>query len=212
MNSLVHLYPNVFLGPDCQIGEFVIVGVPPKGSEPGELHTNIGKAAVIRSHSVIYAGNTIGDNFQTGHGVMIREQNEIGNNVSIGTHSVVEHHVQLHDGVRVHTNAFIPEFSVLEAGAWIGPNVVFTNARYPLSPEVKGNLKGPHLKKGAMVGANATLLPAVVIGEQALVGAGAVVVRDVPDGAVVAGNPARVIGHIGDLTAYQSRDLLEEKR
>ncbi len=77
---------------------------------------------------------------------MIRELNQIGDNVSIGTHSVIEHHVQIDDNVRVHSNAFIPEFSILEEGAWVGPNVVFTNALYPLSPQAKSNLKGSHLK------------------------------------------------------------------
>jgi acetyltransferase-like isoleucine patch superfamily enzyme len=94
---------------------------------------------------------------------------------------------------------FIPEYSVLEEGCWIGPNVVFTNAKYPLSPGVKDNLAGPTIRKGAKIGANVTLLPGVVIGENALVGAGSVVVRDVPPGAVVAGNPARVIRQISEL-------------
>jgi acetyltransferase-like isoleucine patch superfamily enzyme len=79
---------------------------------------------------------------------------------------------------------------------------VFTNAVYPLAPDAKRNLKGPHLMRGAKIGANATLLPGVVIGVDALVGAGSVVVRDVPGGAVVAGNPARVIGTTAEIDAY----------
>jgi acetyltransferase-like isoleucine patch superfamily enzyme len=148
---------------------------------------------------VIYAGNTIGKNFQTGNKVNIRESNRIGDNVSIGTLSVVEHHVEIADNVRIHTQVFIPEFSVLEEGCWIGPNVVFTNAKYPLSPGVKDQLAGPVIKRGAKIGANSTLLPGVVIGENALVGAGSVVVDDVPPGAVVVGNPARVIRQISEL-------------
>jgi acetyltransferase-like isoleucine patch superfamily enzyme len=77
--------------------------------------------------------------------------------------------------------------------------VVFTNAKYPLSPGVKDQLVGPVIKRGAKVGANSTLLPGVVIGENALVGAGSVVVDDVPAGAVVVGNPARVIRQISEL-------------
>jgi acetyltransferase-like isoleucine patch superfamily enzyme len=125
---------------------------------------------------------------------------------------VIEHHIQIGDGVRIHTNAFIPEFSRLEAGAWVGPNAVFTNARYPLSTDVKENLKGPHLLEGAMIGANSTLLPGIVIGRKALVGAGSVVVRDVPDGAVVVGNPARIIGNVSQMNDYQTRDFLEGSR
>jgi acetyltransferase-like isoleucine patch superfamily enzyme len=148
---------------------------------------------------VIYAGNTIGRNFQTGNKVNIRESNRIGDDCSVGTLSVIEHHVEIGNHVRIHTQVFIPEFSVLEDGCWIGPNVVFTNARYPLSPNVKNELAGPIIRRNAKIGANATLLPGVVIGENALVGAGAVVVADVPAGAVVVGNPARVIRSVADL-------------
>jgi acetyltransferase-like isoleucine patch superfamily enzyme len=181
-----------------ELSPYVIVGVPPRGHVAGDLETRIGEGAVIRSHTVIYAGNVIGKHFQTGHGVLIRELNDIGDKVSVGSHAVIEHHVRLGDGVRIHTNAFIPEFSVLEPGVWVGPNVVFTNARYPNRPETKANLRGPHVLQEARIGANATILPGVVIGCNALIGAGAVVVHDVPDAAIVVGNPARIIGHVTD--------------
>jgi acetyltransferase-like isoleucine patch superfamily enzyme len=193
------IYKGVELAEGSVIEDYSIVGTPPRGKKDGELPTIIGAGAVIRSHSVIYTGNTIGKNFQTGNKVNIRESNRIGDNVSIGTLSVVEHHVEIADNVRIHTQVFIPEFSVLEEGCWIGPNVVFTNAKYPLSPGVKDQLAGPVIKRGAKIGANSTLLPGVVIGENALVGAGSVVVDDVPPGAVVVGNPARVIRQISEL-------------
>jgi acetyltransferase-like isoleucine patch superfamily enzyme len=198
----IKIYPNVTLEKDVYLGEFVIVGEPPRGKQPGELRTVIGSQAVIRSHSIIYAGNTIGDNFQTGHGVMIRENNQIGDNVSVGTHSIVEHHVTIGSGVRLHSNVFVPEYSVLEDGCWLGPNVVVTNAKYPRSPDVKETLKGAIIKRNAKIGANTTLLPGVTIGENALVGAGSVVVDDVPPGAVAVGNPARVVKRIEDLGVY----------
>lgn len=163
------------------------------------MPTVVGDDAVIRSHTVLYAGNRIGHRFQTGHRVMIREHNVVGDDVSVGTGSVVEHHVTIADGVRIHTNAFVPEFSRLEAGCWIGPNAVLTNARYPLSPAAKDNLEGPVIGPGAIVGANVTLLPGVTIGAGALVGAGSVVVNDVAPGDVVVGNPARRIKSRKDL-------------
>ncbi len=187
------------IGKDAVIGEHVIIGEPPRGKKPGDLPTIIGDGAVIRSHSVIYAGNRIGDNFQTGHHVLVREENSIGNNVSIGTSSVVEHHVILGNNVRIHTQAFVPEMTILEDGAWIGPNAVITNAAYPLSPNVKNELKGALVKKNAKIGANATLLPGITIGENALVGAGAVVTKDVPPNKVVAGNPAKIINDVSNL-------------
>jgi len=100
------IHANVDFGDDHQIGAYVIIGVPPLGLKPGELETSIGSNALIRSHRVIYAGNRIGANFQTGHSVMIRELNEIGNDVSIGTHSIIEHHVKIGNRVRIHSNVF----------------------------------------------------------------------------------------------------------
>lgn len=199
ISPTARIYPNVQLGDGVEIGDFAIVGIPPRGKADGELPTVIGDGAVIRSHSVIYAGNTIGSHFQTGHHVMIRESNEIGDDVSVGTSSVVEHHVKIASWVRIHTQAFVPEYSVLDEGAWIGPNVVLTNAPHPLCPEAKNCLKGPHLQRGAKIGANSTLLPYITVGEDALVGAGSVVVDDVPPRAVVVGNPARVLKSIDDL-------------
>jgi acetyltransferase-like isoleucine patch superfamily enzyme len=193
------LYGNVLLGGGTTVEDFCIVGTPPRGARDGELPTVIGDDSVIRSHTVIYAGNIIGRHFQTGNKVNIRESNRIGDNVSIGTLSVIEHHVEIADNVRIHTQVFIPEYSVLEEGCWVGPNVVFTNAKYPVSPGVKDSLAGPIIRKGAIIGANVTLLPGVTIGERALIGAGSVVVRDVPAGAVVVGNPARVVRQISEL-------------
>ena len=166
----------------------------------------IGDGAVIRSHTIIYAGNVIGQRFQTGHHVMIRERNTIGADVSVGTGSVIEHHVTIHDGVRCHTGVFVPEYSEIGPGAWLGPRVVITNAKYPLSPGAKAELVGARVKARAKVGANATLLPGVELGEDCLVGAGSVVTKDVPPRAVVAGNPAKVIKSLSDLPYGTSPD------
>ena len=197
------ILPNVQLSPDAVVGDFCVIGESPRGKHAGELATRIGARAVIRSHTVIYAGNVIGDDFQTGHGALVREENEIGNNVSIGSHTIVEHHVKIGNNVRLHSNVFVPEFSVLEDDCWLGPNVVVTNARYPRSRNVKEQLRGATIRRGAKIGANATLLPGVVIGANALVGAGAVVTRDVPAGAVVIGNPARVVKNIEEIEEYR---------
>ena len=196
-SAIVH--PNVRLGAGSIVGEFVVLGEPPRGVASGEIETVIGPGAVIRSHTVIYAGNTIGAGFQTGHSALLRESNTIGDNVSVGSHSIIEHHVRLDDRVRIHSQAFVPEYSTLKTGSWVGPGVRLTNAPHPLCPDVKDCIVGPTLEAGAKVGANATLLPGVRIGANSLVGAGAVVTRDVPNGAVVAGNPAKVVKHIKDL-------------
>jgi acetyltransferase-like isoleucine patch superfamily enzyme len=195
----VKIYKNVTIGKNTEIGDFVIIGVPPRDKKNGDLKTVIGNNAIIRSHSVIYAGNVIGNNFQTGHSVNIREENKIGDNVSIGTHSVIEHHLIIEDGVRIHSNVFVPEYSTLKKECWLGPNVVLTNALHPKCPRVKECLKGPTIEQKAVIGANATLLPDITIGKKCLIGAGSVVTSDCKDNSVYIGNPAKYIMKIKDI-------------
>lgn len=188
--------PHVRLGADAVVGPFAWLGA---GTSAPLV---IGDGANVRSHTTIYGGNAIGRRFATGHGVLVRADNTIGDDVSIGSHSVVEHDVRIADGVRLHTGVFVPEFTVIEAGAWLGPRCVLTNARYPASRDAKRNLEGCHIGPRARVGANATLLPGIRIGAEALVGAGAVVTRDVPDGEVWVGAPARRVSRVMDIAAY----------
>jgi acetyltransferase-like isoleucine patch superfamily enzyme len=200
-NSII--YKNVKLGSNVVIEPFCIIGIPPAGSGDGEFETVIGDNALIRSHTVIYAGNTIGTNFSTGHHAVIREHNDIGNNVSIGTLASVEHHLYIGNGVRIHSQAFIPEYSRLETESWIGPNVVLTNAKYPRSLDVKETLQGVVIGAKALIGANATLLPGIKVGRGALVGAGSLVAKDVEDGCIVAGNPAVFKKYVYDMPQYK---------
>ncbi len=190
--STTVIHPGVSLGKDVTIEDFCVVGVPPVGCTEVP-QTVIGDGAVIRSHSVIYAGNVIGARFQTGNKANIRENNLIGDDVSIGTLAVIEHSVRIGNGVRVHSQAFVPEYSVLGEECWVGPHAVLTNARFPKSADAKETLAGPVLERRAIVGANATLLPGIRIGAASLVGAGSVVTMDVEAGVIVAGVPARVI-------------------
>lgn len=176
-----------------------MLGVPAKGRAPGQDELIIGRDGTIRSHTTIYAGTRIGQRVQTGHSVLIRESTRIGDDCSIGTGSVVEFAVVIGDRVRLHSQCFIPEYSLLEDDCWLGPRVVITNARYPASQRTKQSLEGVRICRLARIGANATLLPGVVIGEGALVGAGAVVTHDVPADMVVVGNPARPLYRVSEL-------------
>lgn len=174
------IYPNVKIGTGARIEDYCIIGAPlSDGSEP---ETTIGDGCHLRAMTIIYAGNKIGNHFQTGNKTNIRELNQIGHRVSIGTLSVIEHHVIIEDDVRIHTSAFIPEYSKLEKGSWIGPHVVLTNAKIPLHPDAKKSLRGPTLKPRAIIGANSTLSPGVEIGEGTLVGSGANVTKSIESG------------------------------
>ncbi len=199
ISPLAVIHPNVHFGENCEVEPFAIVGAPPRNCAPGELKTVIGANSIIRSHVVIYAGNTIGNGFQCGNKANVRELNTIGDDVSIGTLSVIEHHVTIGNSVRIHTHVFVPEFTILDDQCWLGPNVIITNAKYPRSPKVKENLKGAHVKKHALIGANSTLLPGITIGIHSLVGAGSVVTKDVVDRTVVVGNPAKFLKFIDAL-------------
>ncbi|EMO53548.1 DapH/DapD/GlmU-related protein [Leptospira noguchii] len=188
------IHPNVVLGENIIIEDYCIIGSPFKGYS-GET-TYIGDDSIIRSHTVIYAGNKIGKGFQTGNKANIRELNTIGNDVSVGTHSILEHHILIEDGVRIHSQVFVPEFCIIKKNAWLGPNCVLTNAKYPRSPNVKKFLVGVTIQENAKIGANCTVLPGISVGKNSLVGAGSVVTKNVPDGSIVKGNPAKFLRSI----------------
>lgn len=198
----IKIYANVRIGEGADIHGPCVLGKPPRGKADGELPLVIGVNATIRPFTTIYAGNQIGDAFQTGQGTSIREDNTIGHNVSVGTNAVVEFGNRIGDRVRIHSLAFL-EMVTVEDDVFIGPNVVFTDDPHPMNcPRYKECLGGATVKRLARIGANCTILPGVVIGENTLVGAGSVVTKDVPDGMVVAGNPARVIKRVDELECF----------
>jgi len=117
---------------------------------------------------------------------------KIGKNCKIEPYVYIEGGVVIGDNCKIKPFVFIPTGVTIEDGVFIGPNVTFTNDKYP---RVHGDWKllETRVKRGASIGANCVILPGLTIGEYALVGAGSVVTKNVPDHAVVAGNPGRVI-------------------
>jgi acetyltransferase-like isoleucine patch superfamily enzyme len=195
----VQRYPNVKTGKNLTALPPVILGMPPRGVEAGELPLVLGDQATLRPFTTIYAGTAIGHRFQTGQYVSIREDNQIGDDVSIGTRSSLEFGNRIGSRVRIHTGCFL-ELVEIEDDCFIGPHVVFTDDPHPWNcPHYKECRGGPKVQRFARIGAHTTILPGVTIGRNSLVGAGSVVVRDVPANAVVAGNPARVIKSIDEL-------------
>jgi acetyltransferase-like isoleucine patch superfamily enzyme len=195
----VQLYPNVALGEACALEPPCIVGKPPRGAQPGERPLVLGAGAVVRPFTTLYAGSVIGARLNTGQGASIREGNHIGDDCSIGTNAVLEFGNRLGSRVRIHSGCFL-ELVTIEDDVFVGPNVVFTDDPHPMNcPRYEECKGGAVVRRLARIGANSTILPGVEIGEDSLVGAGSVVVHDVPAGAVVAGSPARVIKQVADL-------------
>jgi len=150
----------------------------------------IGPGARIRSGTIIYSGVTIGDNFKTGHHALIREDTVIGDDVLAGTGVVIDGHCRIGNNVSMQTNAYVTANTVLEDDVFMGPCSVTTNDKYMVQG---AELTGATIKKGARIGANATVLPGIIVGECAVVGAGAVVTKNVGAGETVVGTPATAL-------------------
>ena len=197
--EFVRIYAGVELGDGTLLEPPAVIGMPPRGHKEGEVGLSIGSHGMIRPFTTIYAGSRIGDNFQTGQGVSIREDNLIGDNVSIGTNTTLEFGNRIGNRVRIHTGCFL-EMVTIEDDVFVGPNVVFTDDPHPMNcPKYKECKGGATVRRLARIGANSTILPGTVIGENALIGAGSVVTRDVPNNAVAVGNPARIIKYVDEL-------------
>lgn len=193
------VFSNVHFGANPNIEPPCVIGKPPRGYLKGELELVIGDNCRIRPFTTIYANSRIGDNFETGQGASIREGNVIGHNVRVGTNAVLEFGNRIGDNVRIHSGCFL-EMVTVEDNVFIGPCTVFTDDPHPMNcPKYKECLGGATVKELARIGANCTILPGVTIGKNSLVGAGSVVVNDVPDNAVVVGNPAKVINTVDKL-------------
>ena len=193
------IFENVEIGKDPSIEEYVVIGKPSRNESDGSLATILGDDIVLRSHTVIYSGNVIGNCFQTGHGVLLREGNTIGNNVKIGSHAVVEGLCKISDSVTIHSNCFIGEETILEEKAWIGPGCLTLLTPHPRCKFKRACNKGPTVKRNAVIGAGAILLPGVIVGEGAMIGAGAIVCEDIPPNSVAVGSPAKPTRRIEEI-------------
>lgn len=190
-------YCKVRLGEGASVDAGVVIGYLPARGERRLL--TIGPGARLRRGSIIYGSSTIGRDLETGHNVVIREENFIGDGLRIWGNSVIDYGCRIGDGVKLHHNVYVSQFTVIDDGVFVGPGAVLTNDVHPGCPDAVECMQGPHLRAGAQVGANVSVLPRVTIGEHAVIGAGSVVTKDVPAGVVAVGSPARVIGRISEV-------------
>lgn len=127
---------------------------------------------------------------------VILEKAKIGKNCNICAHTLIENDVVMGNNVTIKSGVFLWDGICIEDDVFIGPNATFTNDKKPKSKHYPEQFLTTLIEKGASIGANATILPGLKIGTHSLVGAGAVVTKDVPAFAIVVGNPAKVIGKV----------------
>jgi acetyltransferase-like isoleucine patch superfamily enzyme len=196
----VVVYPGTVIGDGCKIGDNAVLGKQPSLSprstasrEPLEPLV-IGAGTVVSTGAIVFAGTRIGERVIVGDAARVRERCDIGDDVVIGSGSLIENDTTVGRMTKIQAEAYITAYSTLEEDVFISPCVVTTNDDFMGRTEKRFELvKGPTVRRGARVGGGAVLCPGVEIGEEAFVGAGAVVTKDVPPRVVVVGNPARVL-------------------
>jgi acetyltransferase-like isoleucine patch superfamily enzyme len=148
-------------------------------------------AARIRSGTIIYGDVRAGEDFATGHNVLIREETVLGAHVMVGTASVLDGRTRIGDFVKIETGCYIPTDTTIGSRVFLGPHATLTNDRYPLRRRATYRPEGPVLEDDVTLGAGVVICPGVRIGAGSFVAAGAVVTKDVPPGMLVRGVPAR---------------------
>ncbi|WP_347489323.1 DapH/DapD/GlmU-related protein [Desulfoscipio sp. XC116] len=192
----VHIKRNTYIGARCILGEYLADFYRDSKNKYHPLI--VGEDSIIRSETILYGDSVIGDHFQTGHRVTIREKAIIGNNVRIGTLSDIQGHCIIEDYVNLHSNVHIGMKSVIKKYAWIFPYVVLTNDPNPPSEQ----LLGVTVNEYAVIATGSIILPGVDIGKDSLIAAGAIVTKDVPGMKVYGGNPAK---EMCDITKIKNR-------
>jgi acetyltransferase-like isoleucine patch superfamily enzyme len=197
------VYSGVELGDDVVIGDYAIVGkqpvLGPRSTAPREELPPlvVGDRARILAGAVVFAGSRLGEGVIVGDQACVRERCELAQEVVIGRGAFVENGVVVGARTKIQANAYVTAYSIVEEDVFIAPCVVTTNDNYMGRTEQRhAQRRGPTIRRGARVGGGAVLLPGIEVGEEAFVGAGAVVLADVAPRAVVVGNPARQIREV----------------
>jgi UDP-2-acetamido-3-amino-2,3-dideoxy-glucuronate N-acetyltransferase len=199
------VYPGTVLGPGVQVLEHAVVGKQPSLSPRSTASreplgpTQIGAGTIVSTGAVVFAGTWIGERVVIGDQACVRERVTIGDDVVVGRGSLIENDTTVGALTKIQAHAYITAYSTLEDEVFIAPCVATTNDNFMGRTERRHELvKGPTIRRGARVGGGAVLCPGIEVGEEAFVGAGAVVVRDVPPRTVVVGNPARELRAVNE--------------
>jgi UDP-3-O-[3-hydroxymyristoyl] glucosamine N-acyltransferase len=202
------IYDNVVIGDNTTICNDCIIGEPLNDYYTSSSYENpktvIGPGSLVRSHCIIYAGNTIGGYFSTGHRVTIREKNTIGHHCSFGTLCDIQGYSSFGNYCRLHSNVHIGQQSAIGNFVFIYPYVVFTNDPHPPSNICQGPAVGDYTQ----IAVHSVLLPMVKIGKNCLIGANSTVNKDFGDEQVIVGSPAKATGSIRNIKSKETEGLM----
>ena len=194
------VFPGTVIGDGCRILDGAVVGKQPALSPRSTTRREdlppleLGPGTIVSTGAIVFAGTRIGARVIVGDQACVRERCEIGDDVVIGRGALVENDTTVGALTKIQAMAYITAYSTLEDNVFIAPGVQTTNDNFMGRTDERHALRrGPTIRRGARIGGAAVLCPGVEIGEEAYVGAGAVVVNDVAPRAVVVGNPARVL-------------------
>jgi acetyltransferase-like isoleucine patch superfamily enzyme len=206
------VYPGTVLGEGVKVLENAVVGKQPSLSPRSTAKreplppAKIGDGTIVSTGAVVFAGTRIGARVIVGDQACVRERVDIGDDVVVGRGVLVENDTTVGALTKIQAHAYVTAYSTLEDNVFIAPCVVTTNDNFMGRTERRHELiKGPTIKRGARVGGGAILCPGIVVGEEAFVGAGAVVTKDVDARMLVVGNPAHV------LRAVSADELLQNQ-
>jgi len=207
------VHPGTVLGEGVKVLEHAVVGKQPVLSPRSTARREplppavLGDGTVVSTGAIVFAGSTVGARVILGDQSCVRERVTIGDDVVLGRGSLVENDTTIGSLTVIQAGAYVTAYSTVEEMVFIAPCVVTTNDNFMGRTEKRHALiKGPTIRRGARVGGGAILCPGVEIGEEAFVGAGAVVTKDVAPRVVVVGSPARVLRDVAE------DELLEHAR
>jgi acetyltransferase-like isoleucine patch superfamily enzyme len=197
------VYPGTLIGEGCKILDAAVVGKQPTLSPRSTTKSEelppleLGDGTIISTGAIVFAGTRIGARVIVGDQACVRERCKIGDDVVIGRGALVENDTTVGALTKIQAMAYITAYSLLEEQVFIAPGVQTTNDNFMGRTERRHELRrGPAIRRGARIGGGAVLCPGIEIGEEAFVGAGSVVVEDVPPRVVVVGNPARILREV----------------